>query len=173
MFCGFGQPLIRADIAGPNHRALRCSSGRGAITVTPVGIVPSWHSHTPSEVILCGLDSNFIGTILSELDRRPGAKPIMRPKFQDSAIRRLMTLLLEELHAGAPSGKLYGDSLAHALAIRYLQLGERARYEKVHSPVSVLPPYALKRVLEQIENSFQSELRRARAGGWLQPRPLS
>lgn len=146
------------EYAGPGQRALRCSSGRGAITVTPVGIVPSWHSHTPSEVILCALDSNFIGTILSELDRRPGAAPIMRPKFQDTAIRRLITLLLEELQAGAPSGKLYGDSLAHALAVRYLQLGERVRYERVHSGVSALPSHALKRVLERIEHSFQSEV---------------
>lgn len=126
--------------------------------MTPVGIVPTWHSHTPSQVILCALDSNFIETVLSELDRRPSAKPIMRPKFQDLAIRRLMTLLLEELEAGAPSGKLYGDSLAHALAIRYLRLGERVRHERVHSAVSALPPYALKRVLERIEHSFRSGL---------------
>lgn len=146
------------EYAGPGRRSLRCSSGRGAITVTPVGIVPTWHSHTPSQVILCALNPNFIGTVLSELDRRPSAKPIMRPKFQDLAIRRLMTLLLEELEAGAPSGKLYGDSLAHALAIRYLRLGERMRHERVHSTVSALPPYALKRVLERIEHSFRSEV---------------
>lgn len=82
----------------------------------------------------------------------------MRPKFQDLAIRRLMTLLLEELEAGAPSGKLYSDSLAHALAIRYLRLGERVRHERVHSTVSALPPYALKRVLDRIEHSFRSEV---------------
>ena len=146
------------EYAGPGRSSLRCSGGHGAITVTPVGIVPTWHSHTPSQVILCALDSNFIGTVLSELDRRPSAKPIMRPKFQDSAIRRLMTLLLEELEAGSPSGKLYGDSLAHALAIRYLRLGERVRHERVHSRVSALPPYALKRVLERIEHSFRSEV---------------
>lgn len=146
------------EYAGPGQRSLRCSSGRGAITVTPVGIVPTWHSHTPSQVILCAMDSTFIGTIESELDRRPGAEPIMRPKFQDLAIRRLMTLLLEELEAGAPSGKLYSDSLAHALAIRYLRLGERVRHERVHSTVSALPPYALKRVLDRIEHSFRSEV---------------
>ena len=146
------------EYAGRGGRFVRCSKGRGAITVTPVGVVPTLHSHTPSEVILCALDSNFIGSILSQLDRRPGAEPIIRPKFQDSAIRRLMTLLLEEVRAGAPSGKLYADSLAHALAIRYLQLGERVRYQRVHPAVSALPPYALKRVLERIEHSFRSDV---------------
>jgi AraC family transcriptional regulator len=146
------------EYAGRGGRFVRCSKGRGAITVTPVGVVPELHSDTPSEVILCALDSNFIGSILSELDRRPRAEPIIRPKFQDSAIRRLMTLLLEEVRDGAPSGKLYADSLAHALAIRYLLLGERPQYQTADSAVSALPPYALKRVLERIEQSFQSEI---------------
>ncbi len=146
------------EYAGPHRRFVRCSKGRGALTVTPVGPVPTLHSHKASEVILCALDSNYVGSILSELDRQPIAEPIIRPNFQDSAIRRLMALLMEEVRAGAPSGKLYADSLAHALAIRYLQLGERAPNQIVHSGVSALPPHALKRVLERIEGSFQSEI---------------
>jgi AraC family transcriptional regulator len=69
-----------------------------------------------------------------------------------------MTLLLEEVRAGSPSGKLYSDSLAHALTIRYLLLGERPQYQRADSAVSALPPHALKRVLERIEHSFQSEV---------------
>jgi AraC family transcriptional regulator len=69
-----------------------------------------------------------------------------------------MTLLLEEVRAGAPSGKLYSDSLAHALAIRYLLFGEHPQYQRADSAVSALPPCALKRVLERIEHSFQSEV---------------
>ncbi len=146
------------EYAGQGGRFVRCSKGRGAITVTPIGVVPTLHSYTPSEVILCALDSHFVGSILSELDRQPKAEPMIRPKFQDSAIRRLMTLLLEEVQAGGPSGKLYSDSLAHALAIRYLLLGERPQYQRADSAVSALPPYALKRVLDKIEHSFQSEI---------------
>jgi AraC family transcriptional regulator len=69
-----------------------------------------------------------------------------------------MTLLSEEVRAGGPSGKLYSDSLAHALAVRYLLLGERPQYQKADSAVSALPPYALKRVLDRMEHSFQSEI---------------
>ena len=146
------------EYAGNGGRFVRCSKGRGAITATPIGVIPTLHTYTRSEVILCALDSNFVGSILSELDRQPRTEPIIRPKFQDSAIRRLMTLLSEEVRAGAPSGKLYSDSLAHALAIRYLLLGERPRHQKTDSTVSALPPYALKRVLDRIEHSFQSEI---------------
>ena len=146
------------EYAGNGGRFVRCSKGRGAITATPIGVIPTLHTYTRSEVILCALDSNFVGSILSELDRQPRTEPIIRPKFQDSAIRRLMTLLSEEVRAGGTSGKLYSDSLAHALAIRYLLLGERPRHQKTDSTVSALPPYALKRVLDRIEHSFQSEI---------------
>jgi AraC family transcriptional regulator len=146
------------EYAGQGGRFVRCSKGRGAITATPTGVIPTLHTYTRSEVILCALDSNFVGSILSELDRQPRTEPIIRPKFQDSAIRRLMTLLSEEVRAGGPSGKLYSDSLAHALAIRYLLLGERPNHQRADSAVSALPPYALKRVLERIEHTFQYEI---------------
>jgi AraC family transcriptional regulator len=146
------------EYAGQGGRFVRCSKGRGAITATPVGVIPTLHTHTRSEVILCALDSKFVRSILSELDRQPRAEPIIRPKFQDSAIRRLMALLSEEVRTGGPSGKLYSDSLAHALTIRYLLLGERPTHQKADSAVSALPPHALKRVLERIEHSFQSEI---------------
>lgn len=149
---------LSSEYAGRGGRFVRCSKGRGAITVTPAGPQPTLHSYTNSEVISYAMNADFIGSILSELDRQPSTEPIFRPKVQDTAIRRLMTLLLEEVRAGAPSGKLYADSLAHALAIRYLQLGERAPNQRVHTGVSALPPYALKRVLERIERSFQSEI---------------
>ncbi len=146
------------EYAGQGGRFVRCSKGRGAITVTPIGVIPTLHTYTRSEVILCALDSHFVRNILSELDRQPRTEPIIRPKFQDSAIRRLMTILSEEGRAGGPSGKLYSDSLTHALAIRYLLLGERPQYQRADSAVSALPPHALKRVLERIEQSFQSEI---------------
>jgi len=144
--------------AGQSGRFVRCSKGRGAITVSPAGPIPTLHTYTRSEVILCALESHFVRNVLSELDRQPRTEPIIRPKFQDSAIRRLMTLLSEEVRTGGPSGKLYSDSLAHALAVRYLLLGERPQYQRADSAISALPPYALKRVLDRIEHGFQSEI---------------
>jgi AraC family transcriptional regulator len=104
------------------------------------------------------MNADFIRNVFSELDRRPSAEPFFRPNLQDSAIRRLIMLLMEEVQAGAPSGRMYAESLTQALAIRYLQLGERVPEIRVRSRVSALPSYALKRVLERIEHSFQSEI---------------
>src|SRR5260370_28123175 len=101
-----------------------------------------------------GWDSHCVRNVLGELDREPRTEPIIRPKFQDSAIRRLMTLLSEEVRAGGPSGKLYSESLAHALAIRYLLLCERPHYKRADSSVSALPPYSFNRFLDRIQPRF-------------------
>ena len=146
------------EYAPRGGRFVPCSKGRGELTVTPVGLQPTWLSFRSSEVIICALDSTFVGKVLSELDRQPAAKPIFRPKLEDPAIRRLMTLLSDEVRAGAPSGRLYADSLTHALAIRFLHSGAWVPHERAYSPVSALPPHVLKRVLERIERSFQSEI---------------
>jgi AraC family transcriptional regulator len=149
---------LASEYVGRGGRFVRCCKGPGAITVTPVGLQPTLHSYTNAEAISCAMNAHFVRNVLSELDRRPSAEPFFRPNLQESAIRRLITLLLDEVRAGAPSGKLYTDSLTHALAIRYLQLGERVPDSRVHPRVSALPSYALKRVLERIEHSFQSEI---------------
>ena len=144
------------EYAPSRGRFVQCKEGPGTIAVTPAGVVPKWQCHEPGEVVLCALDSTYVGNILSEMDRRPNVEPIIRSKFHNPAIRRIMTLLFEEVRMGAPSGRLYADSLAHALAIRYLQLGEHDESQKPASAVSALPPYILKRVLDRIEHTFQS-----------------
>ena len=139
-------------------RFVPCSKGRGELTVTPVGHQPTWISFRSSEVIVCALDATFIGEVSSELDRQPRAEPFFRPKHKDSTIRRFMTLLSEEVQAGAPSGKLYAESLTHALAIRFLHSGERVRHVRVYSRASALPPHVLKRVRERIEHNLESQI---------------
>jgi AraC family transcriptional regulator len=95
---------------------------------------------------------------VSEEDRQPASKPAFTPKLQDRVIQQLITLLLEEIQAGAPSGKLYVESLVHALAVRFVFLGENSQRHEVRQSASALPPAALRRVLDLIEESFQNEL---------------
>ena len=156
---------LSSEYVGRGGRFVRCCKGPGAITVTPVGPQPRLHSYTNAEAISCSLNADFIRNVSSEFDRRPSAEFFFRPNLQDAAIRRLITLLLEEVQAGAPSGRLYAESLTHAVAIRYLQLGERVPETRVRSRVSALPSYALKRVLERIEHSLQSEISLASLAG--------
>jgi AraC family transcriptional regulator len=100
----------------------------------------------------------FVEKLLSEADGHRGFAPVMRIKFQDSAIRRLITLLLEELRGGAPTGKLYADSLALAIGVRYARLAEAGHHRERYSHASALTPVALRRVIERIKQSFETDL---------------
>lgn len=139
-------------------RYVRCSKGAGALTLIPAGVLTALRSHVPTEVVLCALESDFVEKLLSEADNHREFAPLMRPKFQDSAIRRLITLLLEELRGGAPTGKVYADSLALAIGMRYARVAEAGHHRERYSHASALPPVALRRVIEQMKQSFETDL---------------
>jgi AraC family transcriptional regulator len=139
-------------------RYVHCSKGAGTLTLLPAGILTAFRTHVPTETVLCALESDFVEKLLSEADNHREFAPVMRPRFQDSAIRRLITLLLEELRGGAPTGKLYADSLALAIGMRYARLAEAGHYRERYSHTSALPPVALRRVIEQMKQSFETDL---------------
>jgi AraC family transcriptional regulator len=67
-------------------------------------------------------------------------------------MQRLLNLLSEEMEAGAPSGRPYVESLAHALTSRYLLL------DCLESSTSALPRRILNRVTERIEADFRMDI---------------
>jgi AraC family transcriptional regulator len=139
-------------------RYVPCSKGAGTLTLIPAGVVTALRTYVPTELVLCALESDFVEKLLSEADRHREFAPVMRAKFQDSAIRRLITLLAEELRAGAPTGKLYADSLALAIGMRYARLAEAGHHRERYSHTSALPPIALRRVIERMKHSFETDL---------------
>jgi AraC family transcriptional regulator len=55
-------------------------------------------------------------------------------------------------------GKLYAESLALAIGIRYVRLAEAAHQRERYSRVCPLPPVALRRVIERMKHSFETDL---------------
>jgi AraC family transcriptional regulator len=149
---------VSSEYAAGGGRYVRCSKVAGALTLTPAGIVPTTRFYAPTGVVLCGLEPGFVEQLLSQVDRHSEFAPDKRPKFQDSAIRRLIILLLEELRGGAPTGNLYADSLALAIGMRYVRLAEAAHHRERYSRVSALPRLALRRVIERMKRGFEADL---------------
>jgi AraC family transcriptional regulator len=142
-----------------NGGFVKSSKPAGTLTLTPAGIIPTIRTHISSEVIVCALEPSLIERTLLEGDRRPTMEHIIRPKFQDPAIARLMTLLMEDLEAGSISGKLYRESLSVALAARYISLGADNRQSATqYSKTKPLPTPVLRRVLDLIEESLGADL---------------
>jgi AraC family transcriptional regulator len=123
----------------------------GSITFAPPGIVPKVRQRNRLELILCALEPGFVNDVEDELDRRPTTKLHYQTGFQDATLRQLMTLLGEEASQGGPSGRLYADHLAHAMAVRFLLL-ERTERRRASAAVSALPRHALRRVVDRMHD---------------------
>ena len=125
--------------------------------ITPSGPVPDIRLHTSSEFVHCALDEKLTRSVLEELDRQPPARPMFRPGIRDRSIERIIGMLLDELEAERPSGRLYVDSLAHALATRYMLLDCRSA-GRPESRAPGLVPRILSRVREKIEANLDTDL---------------
>lgn len=126
------------------------------IMITPLGQVPDMRLHTSVELTHCALEEGFIHSVINELDHA-AVRPVFRAGIQDYSIQRILGLLMEELEAQQPLGRLYVGSLAHALAMRYvlLDVGTRGRSEL---RVAGLVPRVLSRVRGKIEANLGSDL---------------
>lgn len=81
--------------------------------------------HAPSEFIHRALEESFTRDVVEDLGRAI-PRPVFRSGIQENSIQRILGLLIEELEASRPLGRLYVDSLAHALITRYVS------FEHVH-----------------------------------------
>ena len=76
----------------------------------------------------------------------------------DEGIQQLMSLLSAEADAGGPSGKLYVDSLSHALAARFRYVARPRKPQQENPKESVLPRRILQRVIERMRTDFSANL---------------
>ncbi len=150
-------PCSRFDYRDPLGRSVSCVNRTGAITITPAGPAPDMRLLTPVELIHCGLEGTFLLSVSEEMDDPFSRKPVFRSGIQDEAIRGILGMLMQELEAERPFGRLYVDSLAHALATRYLLLDPRSSVTP-ESSVSSLPARILKRIREKIEADLEADL---------------
>jgi AraC family transcriptional regulator len=123
----------------------------GSMTIVPPGIVPAVRPQSQCDIILCALEPDFIEGIEAELDRRPITEPFYRRGFVDPALSRLAELLSLEASQGGPSGRLYSDHLANAMALRLLHLGGQD-FREGSRKSSGLPSHRLRRVVERMQD---------------------
>jgi AraC family transcriptional regulator len=151
-----GRPA-RFDYGSAGIRCGLSFESPGSMTIIPTGHVPGVRLHDAAEFTHCALDDEFIRGIGSEMESRPSGKPVFRVGVRDTGIQRILDLLIQELQADAPTGRLYVGSLAFALATRYLLCGIECEATP-KSQVSPLPQRILNRVREKIEGSLDTDI---------------
>jgi AraC family transcriptional regulator len=105
-------------------------------------------------MILCALEENFIREIALEIDRHP--PNLADFNIRDTSIEALVDLMINDFEATRPCA-LYSETLAHALAARFLLYGSSSEHTR-NSSVEPLPLRILRRIRERIEAELDTEL---------------
>jgi len=128
----------------------------GTLTILPKGLLPAMRSAQTADLLYCAFDEAFVAAIADELERRLDPQHDKRGNLRDRAIPEILDLLFAEVQSGGASGRLYVDSLAQALTIRFLSLGERRPTRSGRT--AMLPQQCLFRVQELIESRLDADL---------------
>lgn len=129
----------------------------GELHFIGAGELPALRLYTATEFAYCWMSSEMLEDSIIGLDLK--STPTFRnlSRMKDSASQRIMGLLADELEAGAPSGRLYAESLAQALAIRFLCVGNQNGH-RVSSRASELPARIFRRVREKMDAGLHADL---------------
>ncbi len=128
----------------------------GALTVVPDGALPAARSLRKCDLLYCAFDRNLVSEVRGEIEG--GAPPALalRSCVRDHAISEILKLLFADVERGGISTRLHIDSLAHALTVRFLFLGERTPGQR--RGAAALTRRKLSRVQELMESRLDAAL---------------
>ena len=150
-------PTSKCERLGPTGKYVLYPRSSGEIAIIPNGVLSNSRLLAESKYVYCAFDQMFIRGIEEERDERSPCQPYYRAIKHDWQSKQLLMLLIAELEAGGPSGRIYGESLALALGSRFLMLSTGVWKVKLQSD-SALAPGKLARIKELIESRLNGDL---------------
>ncbi|RJF95567.1 helix-turn-helix domain-containing protein [Noviherbaspirillum saxi] len=128
------------------------------IHIDPLGSLTGASWTEPLNVLFLMPSELTFQRVLGELRGLPSRFELIRSSYvQDAQIRQIGLAILAECRSGFPSGRLYGESLAIALAARLITCYS-SHPLKMPSGKEGLPAWRLRRVIEFIEKNIDEEL---------------
>jgi|SRR5579863_4127993 len=149
-------PTWRGEKRAADGSFVSTSKTLGALTTVPRGPVPFGRSLQKADILYCGFDDSLLSAVREELDGPLPLPVSARSGLHDHAVSEILNLLLAEVESGGTSGTLYAESLAHALAVRFLFLGERL--PTLSRSTAVLPQRKLRNIQDFIESRLAADL---------------
>src|SRR5215813_11429616 len=138
-------------------KCLRYTAEPGTTFVLPRGTIDELRWLGPTHRIAVALHPSLL---LSAIDETIGQRHIELTQHWNASDRHIMSVLLAlttDLDAGSPAGRLYGESLANALAV-YLLSRYAVQRRVPMVPRGGLPGYRLKRVLDYIGDNLAEDV---------------
>ena len=151
-----GQPVqVTCRMDGLERHGLQI---QGHCSIVPAGTVHRWMFERPAGALLVRLSPAFVQETADAMNIKPQmAELAPRIQMRDAQIERIGWIMQAEDHEGCPTGRLFMDSLATALAARMIALQTR-RDEPRPKAGRGLPPWRLRRVVEYIEINLDRNL---------------
>jgi AraC family transcriptional regulator len=128
----------------------------GTCCLFPAGIRPKIRTFTETNLIVCGLDPEFVEEVSQELDANPVPRLRAQTDIRDGSLGSLMGLLENAAKSGDPYDNLYVDHLIYTFTLRLFSLG-RDR-QSTYIPQGALPAHKLRRVIERMNAELDTGL---------------
>jgi AraC family transcriptional regulator len=138
-------------------KSLRFTAGPGTTFVLPRGTVDELRWAGPTHRIAVAIHPSLLVNVLDETVRENDVELIEHWNVADRHIMAVLMAMTADLDEGSPAGRLYGESLATALAVYLLNRYAVRRYVPTMYKGG-LPGYRLKRVLDYIGDSLTEDL---------------
>jgi hypothetical protein len=117
----------------------------GNTNLFPNGVRPAVRPYSQTELIVCGLDPEFVTKVAQELNTNQLRE---RTDVRDESLGYLIRLLESEAISGVSSDSLYVDHLVYALTLRLFYAGEVTQNR--HACKGALPRDRLRRVIDRM-----------------------
>jgi AraC family transcriptional regulator len=128
----------------------------GVCNCFPAGVRPKLRVFTQTNLIVCGLEPEFVEEVSAELDSNPAAQLRVQLDIRDESLGSLMRLLENAARSGQSSDNLYVDHLIYAFTLHLLSLGRGRQY--TYARQGALPAHKLRRVIERMNADFDTDL---------------
>ena len=138
-------------------KTLRFGANPGTTFILPRGTVDELRWEGPTHRIAVAIHPSLLANALDEGAREGDIELTEHWNLTDPHIMAVLLAMTTDLDAGSPAGRLYGESLANALAVYLLNRYTVRRY----APIAYrggLPGYRLKRVLDHIGDNLAEDL---------------
>lgn len=138
-------------------KTLKFTAVPGTTFILPRGTVDELRWGGPTHRIAAAIHPHLLVNSVDEATQEGGIELEEHWNLTDPNIMAVLLAMRADLDAGSPAGRLYGESLANALAV-YLLGRYAVRPYTPRAYKGGLPRYRLKRVLDYIAGNMSGEL---------------
>lgn len=156
-----------------NGRVYSECLSKGSVTLIPPGLSSEWRWKEPKgvDILHLYLKDTFVQEVAMANDVNLDRSEILNNLgVRDPQIEYIGLAMKSEIEAGCLAGRLYGESLAIALAVHLLR-----RYSVFRSPLrdytGGLPKYKLRQVTKYINDNLEKDLTLANLADFVQMSP--